>query len=164
MQASPSTAKGVVVRVQPEPANQPAVIALMAELDAYQDTLYPPEARYALDLCALGQANVLFVVARDEDGAAMGCGAIVLGLEAGELKRLFVRPEHRAQGVAAQILATLEMEALQHGCGLLQLETGPLQTEALAFYQKHGFQLCGAFAGYAEHPLSVFMHKRLGDQ
>jgi putative acetyltransferase len=105
----------------------------------------------------------LFVVARDHDGAAVGCGALVLGPDAGELKRMFVRPEHRAQGVAARVLATLEIEAMKRACRLLQLETGPHQAEALAFYQKHGFQLCGAFADYAEHPLSVFMQKRLGD-
>ena len=38
--------------------------ALIAELDAYQDTLYPPESRHALDLASLKQANVLFFVAR----------------------------------------------------------------------------------------------------
>ena len=44
-------------QAQLEPPDQPAVIALIAELDAYQDTLYPPEARYALDLTALTAAR-----------------------------------------------------------------------------------------------------------
>ncbi len=38
------------MRVSKETPDQPEVIALIAELDAYQDTLYPVEARYALDL------------------------------------------------------------------------------------------------------------------
>jgi putative acetyltransferase len=149
------------MHVQLEPANQPDVLALIAQLDAYQDTLYPAEARYALDLTALEQDNVLFVVARDQHGTAIGCGAVVLGQAAGELKRMFVQPTQRAQGAAAQILAQLEIEAVKRGCHLVQLETGPYQTEALAFYQKHGFQICAAFGDYPEHPLSVFMQKTL---
>ena len=49
--------------------DQPEVIALIAELDAYQDTLYPPESRHTLDLASLKQANVLFAF-------AAGCASI----------------------------------------------------------------------------------------
>ena len=152
------------MQIQLESPNQPEVISLIAELDAYQDTLYPAEARYALDMTALEQENVVFVVARDNDGTAIGCGAVVSGGEARELKRMFVRPANRAQGVAAQILAQLESESVKRGCRLLQLETGPYQPEALAFYKKHGFQNCSAFGNYPEHPLSVFMQKKLNTQ
>lgn len=149
------------MHVQLEPPNQPEVISLIADLDAYQDTLYPAEARYSLDLTALEQENVLFVVARDDDGTAIGCGAIVLSGEVGELKRMFVRQENRAKGTAAQILRQLEAQSFSRGCCLVQLETGPYQPEALAFYKKHGFEICRAFGDYPEHPLSVFMQKRL---
>lgn len=154
-------AESVIMRVQLEPPNQPEVISLIAELDAYQDTLYPAEARYALDLTTLQQENVLFAVARDDNGTAIGCGALVLGPGTGELKRMFVRPSYRAQGVAARVLTNLEAEAVKRRCRLVQLETGPYQPEALAFYKKHGFQICGAFGSYPEHPLSVFMQKWL---
>jgi putative acetyltransferase len=149
------------MHVQLEPPNQPEVISLIAELDAYQDTLYPAEARYALDLTTLEQANVLFVVARDYDGIAIGCGAVVLSGDSGELKRMFVRQANRAQGTAALILRQLEAQSVSRGCRLVQLETGPYQPEALAFYKKHGLHVCGAFGDYPEHPLSVFMQKRL---
>ena len=144
-----------------ESPNQPDTISLINELDKYQDTLYPAEARYALDLTALAQDNVLFAVARNDAGAAVGCGALVLGDESAELKRMFVQAAHRGQGIAAKILAKLEYEAAKRDCELLQLETGPYQPEALAFYKKHGFETCGAFGDYPEHPLSVFMEKRL---
>lgn len=149
------------MNIQLESPNQPEIISLIAELDTYQDTLYPAEARYALDLIGLEQKNVLFAVARDGAGAAIGCGALVLGNETAELKRMFVHPSQRGQGAAARILAKLEIEATKRDCYLVQLETGPSQPEALAFYQKHGFHVCGAFGDYPEHPLSVFMEKRL---
>ena len=55
---------------------QPEVIALIAELDAYQKSLYPPESRHPLDIAALMQPNVVFAVARDAAGQARGCGAV----------------------------------------------------------------------------------------
>ncbi len=149
------------MHIQLERPNQPDVISLIAELDAYQDTLYPPEARYALDLSSLEQDHVLFAVARDAAGAAVGCGAVVLAGNSGELKRMFVRPAHRSQGVAARLLRALEAQAAMRGCLCIQLETGPRQPDAIAFYGRHGYQRCGAFGSYPEHPLSVFMEKQL---
>jgi putative acetyltransferase len=147
------------MRVTQESPDQPEVIALIAELDAYQDTLYPAEARYAMDLASLRKSNVVFAVARDERGVAVGCGAVVLAEGYGELKRMYVRQEHRGQGVAQQVLKNLEASAMQRGCQQLYLETGPYQPEALAFYKKQGYERCKAFGGYPEHPLSVFMGK-----
>lgn len=144
-----------------EPANQPEVIALIAALDAYQDTLHPAEARYALDLSSLSQANVLFAVARNADGAAVGCGAVVLHGACGEVKRMYVKPEARGLGMARQIIETLESSARERGCQTLMLETGPYQTEALAFYARQGYVRCGPFGDYPEHPLSVFMCRQL---
>ncbi|KQV53250.1 GCN5 family acetyltransferase [Pelomonas sp. Root1217] len=144
-----------------ESANQPEVIALIAELDAYQDTLYPPEARYALDLASLTQPNVVFAVARDAGGRAVGCGAIVLGLEFGELKRMFVSPTARGKGLAKRLLARLESEAAARGCKLVTLESGPYQLEALALYAQCGYARRGPYGSYADDPLSVFMEKRI---
>jgi putative acetyltransferase len=149
------------MRIALEFPNQPDVVALIADLDAYQDTLYPAEARYALDLASLSQPNVLFAVARDAEHAATGCGAIVLNDEYGEVKRMFVRPEARGLGVAQKILASLEAAAHAAGCRALMLETGPYQAEALAFYARQGFERRGPFGDYPAHPLSVFMGKSL---
>lgn len=149
------------MQVQLESPDQPEVIQLIAELDAYQRRLYPPESVYALSLEALMAPHVLFAVARDPAGRALGCGAIVLGADFGELKRLYVHPQARGQGLAARLLALLEARAAAAGCHDLMLETGPYQTEALAFYARSGYQRRGPFGDYAEDPYSVFMHKRL---
>ncbi len=147
--------------VTKETPDQPEVIALIAELDAYQDTLYPAEARYALDLTSLKKPNVVFAVARDSEGKAIGCGAVVVSESYGELKRMYVRQENRGQGVAAQVLKKLEASASEMGCQELLLETGPYQPEALAFYNKQGYRRRGPFGAYPDHPLSVFMGKSL---
>ena len=144
-----------------ESPDQPDVIALIAELDAYQDTLYPPESRHTLDMASLKQANVLFAVARDYLGHAIGCGAIVLCPEFGELKRVYVSPRGRGQGVAKKLMALLESRAIDFGCKLLKLETGPYQPEALALYASAGYERRGPFGDYTNDPLSVFMQKHI---
>jgi putative acetyltransferase len=149
------------MQVTQETPDQPDVIALIAELDAYQDTLYPAEARYALDLASLKKPNVVFAVARDSSGKAIGCGAVVISENQGELKRMYVRQESRGQGVAGQVLQLLEASATKIGCQELLLETGPYQPEALAFYKSQGYARRGPFGTYPDHPLSVFMGKAL---
>ena len=144
-----------------ESPDQPDVIALIPELDAYQDTLYPPESRHSLDLASLKQANVLFAVARDRLGHAIGCGAIVLCPEFGELKRVYVSPRGRGQGIAKQLITLLELRAIDFGCKLLKLETGPYQHEALALYASTGYERRGPFGDYTFDPMSVFMQKHI---
>ena len=139
------------------------MIALIAELDAYQDALYPPESRHALDLESLKQDNVLFLVARDPAGRAVGCGAVVLDGIGGEIKRLYVAPSCRGQGVARHLLRALEAAASNRGCRRLELETGPFQPEALGLYASLGYERRGPFGHYTDDPLSVFMHKTLAD-
>jgi putative acetyltransferase len=142
-----------------EHPDQPDVVQLIEALDAYQKPLYPPECHYGIDIAALSAAHVLFAVARDEWGAAAGCGAMVLESTYGELKRMFVRPENRGQGIAAKVLAFLETEALGKGCTRFALETGIRQPEALAFYASAGYVRRGPFGSYPDDPFSVFMEK-----
>ena len=142
-----------------EHPDQPDVIQLVEALDAYQKPLYPPECHYGIDIAALSAAHVLFAVARDQRGAAVGCGAIVLESAYGELKRMFVRPENRGQGVAAKVLAFLENTAVARGCKRFALETGISQPEALAFYARAGYVERGPFGNYPADPFSVFMEK-----
>ncbi|CAB3748060.1 GCN5 family acetyltransferase [Burkholderia sp. MSh2] len=144
-----------------ESPDQADVIALIADLDAYQDALYPPESRHVVDIASLKQANVLFAVARDGDGQAVGCGAIVLHPGFGELKRMYVSPRGRGQGIARTLMARLESRAIELGCTVLRLETGPCQHEALALYASAGYERRGPFGDYADDPLSVFMQKRI---
>ncbi len=147
--------------IVPESPDQPEVIALIAELDAYQDTLYPPESRHALDLTSLKQSSVLFMVARNAAARAVGCGAVVLSPAFGELKRMYVTPHCRGQGIARKLLLALESEAVRAGCKLLKLETGPFQPEALGLYISSGYERRGPFGNYANDPLSVFMQKSI---
>ena len=142
-----------------EPANQPDVLALIDELDAYQKPLYPAESHHGIDIDALSQPNVLFAVARDDAGRAIGCGALVVGDTYAELKRMYTLPAQRGRGVAKALLSLLEDSALARGCATFMLETGYLQPEAIAFYERAGYRRRGPFGDYADDPNSLFMEK-----
>jgi putative acetyltransferase len=144
-----------------ETPDQTEVIELIAALDEYQQSLYPPESTHLLDLESLKQSNVIFVVARDADHQAVGCGAVVVEPDHGELKRMYVHPRGRGRGVAKAIIAKLETEAVNMGCDVLMLESGPFQPEALALYDRCGFERRGPYGDYWDDPLSVFMQKRI---
>jgi putative acetyltransferase len=144
-----------------ESVDQSDVIQLIADLDAYQAPLYPAESNHLLDIRSLKAANVLFAVARDEDGAAVGCGAVVLLDGYGELKRMFVPPAQRGRGVAKAIITFLEAHAVQRNCRLLRLETGIHQPEAHGLYAHAGYTRRGPYGDYPDDPLSIFMEKRI---
>lgn len=153
------------LRIALERPDQPEVVSLIDELDAYQQPLYPPESHHGIDLAALRRPEVLFAVARRADGStgqAVGCGAVVLVPHGwGEIKRMYLQPPWRGGGRAQALLAFLENAAAERGCTLLRLETGVLQHAALAFYARAGYIRRGPFGDYAPDPLSVFMEKQV---
>ncbi|WP_319001825.1 GNAT family N-acetyltransferase [Burkholderia cepacia] len=97
-----------------------------------------------LDITSLKQSNALFAVARDSEGIAIGCGAIVLNPEFGELKRMYVSPRGWGLGISQKLIGMLEVRAIDSDCKLLKLETGPYQHEALALYASAGYERRGA--------------------
>jgi putative acetyltransferase len=153
--------RGTDLRIALESVDQPEVIALIDALDAYQMPLYPLESHHGIDIEALRQPGVLFAVARDAGGRAMGCGAVVLASAQGELKRMYVDPACRGRGIGRALLAFLEREAVVRGCRVLALETGYLQQEAIGLYESAGFVRCGTFGDYIDDPNSVFLSKEM---
>jgi len=147
--------------VNAESPDQPEVRALLARLDALCAALYPAESNHLLDLDALLQDDVLFLVARDVDGSAAGCAALVRREGYGEVKRMFVGEARRGQGIARRLMEQIGIFAAMSGVGVLRLETGIHQPEALALYERCGFVRRGPFGDYQADPLSVFMEKRL---
>lgn len=150
-----------MVSVAIENPLQDEVTRLLAKSDAYGDALYPPDARFGVDINVLVQPNVRFHVARYE-GTAIGCGALVIhGEGQGELKRMFVDESARGRGAGRALLQAIESTAATEGIELIQLETGPYNTEALGLYRRLGFVQRGPFGNYADHPMSIFMEKSL---
>ena len=93
------------------------------------------------------QPRAAFVVAR-ADGHPVGCGALrPLDASTAEVKRMYTRSDYRRQGVAQAILAEIERLALEFGYTSLQLQTGPLQPEAVKLYERVGYYPIPRFEG-----------------
>jgi len=104
----------------------------------------------------------VFLVAYADDGHPLGCGGLrQLDATEGEVKRMFVRPEHRGSGVSTAILAALEAEARQRGWSRLVLETGDAQPDAIRFYEREGYTRIPLFGGYVGSPISLCYAKEL---
>lgn len=147
--------------VNAETPDQPEVRDMLAHLDAYCAALYPAESNHLLDVASLMQGDVLFLVARDVDGSAVGCAALVNKQEYGEVKRMFVDERKRGLGTGRKLLEHLVMFARMSGLSVLRLETGIHQPEAIALYERTGFVRRAPFGDYSEDPLSLFMEMPL---
>ena len=136
-------------------------LTLIAELESYLVPLYPSESRHGYSVEKLLREGVAFFVMR-EDGLATGCGGVQLfGTEYGELKRMYVRPQFRGLGLGKLMLNHLADYVRQKGVGVLRLETGIYQEEAIGLYEGFGFQRIPPFGAYIEDALSVFYEKRI---
>ncbi|HEY8589442.1 MAG TPA: amino-acid N-acetyltransferase [Naasia sp.] len=80
-----------------------------------------------------------FVVAVDDAGDLIGCGALhVMWEDLGEVRTLAVAPQHLGRGVGSALLARLEEEA--HALGLSRLFCLTFETQ---FFGRHGFEAVG---------------------
>lgn len=78
---------------------------------------------------------------------------------AGEIKRMYVKPESRVRGIAERLLKALEDYAAEAGYRTLYLDTKDDLTTAIRFYQAHGYEACER---YNENPqATMFMRKGL---
>lgn len=147
--------------IRPEPPDQPDVLRMIEALDAQMTALYPPESNHLLDIAALSDPAVTFLVVRDA-GEAVGIGGLKRDPRGwGEVKRMYVRPDRRGRGIGKQVLGELEVVARAALLPLLRLETGIHNADALALYRGAGFVECEAFGDYKPDRLSVFMEKRV---
>ena len=137
---------------------------LITQSDALMASLYPSESNHLDGIEALKQPNVLFVGAYQGEELA-GCGAVKILTDDGdygEMKRVFVSPKYRGQGISVEIIHHLENHLLQSGIKIARLETGVKQPEAIGLYHKLGYVERRPFGSYREDPLSIFMEKALG--
>ncbi|SMB83687.1 GCN5-related N-acetyltransferase [Hymenobacter roseosalivarius DSM 11622] len=106
--------------------------------------------------------KIKHVVVAYQHDEPVGCGAIKeFTAELMEVKRMFVHPSWRGQGIAPAVLAELERWAQElHYKGCV-LETGMKQLEAIRLYQKSGYQRIPNYGQYVGVENSVCMQKEL---
>jgi ribosomal protein S18 acetylase RimI-like enzyme len=148
------------ITIGPERPDTPDASALVEELETHLAGLYPRESRHGFSVDKLITEGVALFVVR-VDGAAAGCGGIKLfGTEFGELKRMYVRPAFRGRGIGTLLVDRLAEHARSQGITTLRLETGIHQREAIALYERLGFNQIQPFGHYSNDPVSRCYERR----
>ena len=77
----------------------------------------------------------------------------------GEIKRMYVQPAHRGQGIAKELLDAVEQFAAKAGYEWLYLDSAPGMDTAVRFYERNGFQPC---APYNHNPqANIHLRKKI---
>ncbi|XER14199.1 hypothetical protein SATMO3_44810 [Sporomusa aerivorans] len=109
--------------------------------------------------------NIQDVVLLYQDGIPVACGAFKkYDSNTVELKRIFVQPRHRGQGLAKQLIQYLEALAAEQNYTWAVLETGIKQPEAIHLYSSRGYEIINNYGPYSENENSVCMKKALSQQ
>ncbi len=83
------------------------------------------------------------------------------GEDALEVKRVVVLPEYRGLGISKRLMAELEVIAAERGVRVMVLQTGDQQPEAVALYERIGYESIPRFGLYAPVPFFLCFGKRL---
>ena len=97
----------------------------------------------------LTKAKATTYVTKNEDGIVGW--AIMLwkkSVRVGRLYSIGVRPDHRRKGIANQLLAQLEDDAIQRDCNRTTLETTESNIGGQAFYRARGYVVTEKMPGY----------------
>ncbi len=140
-----------------EDATHPDAQELIRQLTAELGGQYGRDGAGAFSPDDVKTPRAAFLVARI-DNKPVGCGAIkpfAGDPPSVEVKRMFVIPEMRGQGISRLILHKLELLAASFGYTTLKLETGVNQTEAIGLYISEGYSPIPCYGQYAGDPHSL---------
>ena len=145
------------IRVEPCDPRDPDAVAVMARLSGALAEITGDGGTSSFDPSDVLMPRALFVVARTEEGAVIGCGAYrPLESDVAEIKRMYAE-----QGCGAAILAALESAASADGYRRLSLSARRINARATAFYRRHGYGPIAAYGRYSDREESVCLGKSL---
>ncbi|MEV6950860.1 GNAT family N-acetyltransferase [Streptomyces sp. NPDC051183] len=158
------------IQLRAVPYDHPDAVKLNDQVQLEYQVRYDGEGDVTfLDPAMFEPPNGLYLLAYDAAGAPIASGgwrsqeANDEGYSDGdaELKRMYVVPEARGQGLARRILAELEADARAAGRRRMALETGDQQPEAIALYLSEGYTAAPKFGYYRLYESSRCMAKPL---
>src|SRR5580700_3789833 len=143
-----------------DPALAPAS-ELLAEMEGELNRVYETFSRLdnpKVSLDHLRPPHGSYLVGRRQGDVVAGGGVRQLTDDVAEIKRMYVRPAARSQGLAGELLLALEETARSMGYGAVRLDTGPKQIHALALYRRAGYV---EIEPYNDNPFACFWGEKV---
>jgi len=94
-------------------------------------------------------------------GSPVACGGVKrLAADLAEIKRMYVVPQHRNEGIGRLLLTELERRCRELGYERVRLDTGPEQPSAKRIYEAAGYEAIPDYNGnpYAAHWFEKRLH------
>ena len=107
-----------------------------------------------------GAQGGALLLAMSADQPAGTIGLRRLDLRSGEVKRLYLRPQFRGQGLGRRLVEAVMDRARALGYGSVYADTLPVMTDALSLYQRMGFERVEAYT-QAPTPGAIFLKLQL---
>lgn len=126
--------------VRPRAFDHPDARLLIDAVQQYYVEVYGGTDRDGTTAEEFAPPDGLFLVGY-LDGAPVACGGWRRRPDGSvEIKRMYVDPSRRGNGLARQLLTELERTAAETGASRVVLNTGYRQVEAIAFYEASGYR------------------------
>lgn len=146
------------LQIKPEDPYSDDASMLMDELSECLRMITGDNGKNSFNIEDVCSDRSVFVIARDRDGTAVGCGAVrPMNDHIAEVKRMYAKM--KALGVGTKILCYLEEEAFKMGYSKIQLETRLVNKKAVSFYEHNGYTRISNYGKYINHNESVCFEK-----
>ena len=146
------------IEIREEDINSADAEKLIEELSIELKNITGRDGRNSFNNDDMLNDRAIFVVARDLNGNALGCGALrYFSDEEAEIKRVYAR--EKSKGIGSKIINFLETKARELGYKKIILETGIVNKKAVNFYKKHSYQVITSYGKYVNMPDSVCFAK-----
>lgn len=134
--------------------------SLVGALDTYLTSVNGSDDAYYRQFNKIDALR--YVVVAYVNDVPVGCGAFKpFDEQATEIKRMYVLPAYRGQGIARAILAELETWSHKEGYVACVLETSVKLPEAVGLYTRWGYERTPNYGQYIGMPDSICFRKSL---
>ncbi len=134
---------------------------LVKELDTSLKHYYKDEQSFYGELNKVEKIKYA-IVAYSEKGKPVGCGGIKkISQDVMEIKRMYVDPKFRGNGIATMVLNELEKWSVELKFNECILETLKSKPYAIAFYKKNNYFQFPNYGEYVKAKNSICFQKKL---
>ena len=142
--------------------------ATPSQMEEVKDLFQEYAESLSVDLCFQNFAQELAELPGTYDLVLVSCvtglslsGCVALrpfSTTIAEMKRLYVRPQYRGQGIGRKLVDAIVQAAIDRGYQAIRLDTLPELEAAIALYRKLGFQ---EIAPYNDNPVPGVLYLEL---